>query len=202
MHNDAKQFWNTKYNSRAIVSPLDFTKKSLQYLKQGQFLLDVGCGDGRDADFFAKNGITVTAIDFSVEAIERVQKLNAQVTAQTMDILHIDFPDNTFDAIYAHLSLHYFDDETTDKIFQDIFRMLKPKGYFFVKCKSIHDPLYGQGEKVGENMFINPYLRHFFSKEYMHEKLRNFSILDLRETHAAYDGKDSAFIEAIAQREP
>ncbi len=200
MNADSKSFWDTKYKSRKMVSPLDFTKKSLQYLKRNQSLLDIGCGDGRDADFFAQNGLIVTAIDFSVEAIEQVKKLNLHIHAQTMDILSMDFPDKAFDAVYAHLSLHYFDDASTTVIVENIHRILKVGGYFFVKCKSIHDPLYGQGEKVEEDMFANPYVRHFFSKDYMSKTLQNFTILDLEEANATYDGKDSAFIQAIARK--
>ncbi len=200
MSADSKSVWNARYATRKMVSPLDFAKQSLQYLKNGQSLLDIGCGDGRDADFFARNGLLVTAIDFSDEAIERVKKLNPNIDTRMMDILSMDFPDETFDAVYAHLSVQYFDDTSTTAIFSNIHRMLKAGGYFFVKCKSIRDPLYGQGKKVGKDMFANPYVRHFFSKEYMSDTLQNFTILELEETTATYDGKDSAFIEAIARK--
>lgn len=202
MPDPAKQFWDTRYKTRAMVSPLDFTRKAYAYLQDQPrvTILDVGCGDGRDALFFTKKGLKVTAIDFSEEAIRRVLSVHPSIDARVMDILSMDFPDASFGAVYAHLSLQYFDDETTDAVFKNIHRMLVPGGHFFVKCKSTSDPLYGKGTKVGEDTYVLEYQRHFFNKEYMKEKLRDFTILELEETASIYDGKQSAFIEAVATK--
>ena len=112
----AKKFWDQRYKTRKMVSPLDFTHKAYEYLRGRKevSLLDVGCGDGRDSFFFADKGLHVTAIDFSEEAIARVQAENSSIDVRVMDICKMDFPDESFDAIYAHLSIHYFDDRTTD----------------------------------------------------------------------------------------
>ena len=34
-------------------------------------VLDIGCGEGKDAVFFARNGYDVTAFDLSKEGIEK-----------------------------------------------------------------------------------------------------------------------------------
>jgi len=185
-----------------MVSPLDFTLKALKYLSAIPHcsILDVGCGDGRDSLHFAENGLKVTAIDFSDEAIGRVKAADKGIDARVMDILEMDFEDAEFDAVYAHLSIQYFDDATTDQVIANIKRMLKPGGYFFIKCKSVEDPLFGQGEKVGENMFKRKYVRHFFTEEYMREKLKDFQILELQSTQAQYDGHKSAFVEAVGRK--
>jgi ubiquinone/menaquinone biosynthesis C-methylase UbiE len=117
-----------------------------------------------------------------------------------MNILDMNFPDASFDAIYAHLSLHYFSDEITDTIFQNVHRMLKAGGYFFVKCKSTIDPLCGKGEMLEKDMYFLDHQRHFFSKEYMKDKLGIFNVLSLEATSASYEGKISRFIEAIGQK--
>ena len=39
-----------------------------------QCILDVGCGSGRDANYFAKQGYDVTAIDVSAELIQLAHK--------------------------------------------------------------------------------------------------------------------------------
>lgn len=194
--------WQETYKTRKMSAVVDFAKQVSEYLheKQGASVLDIGCGDGRDADFFATQGLNVTAIDFSEEAIERVKKLNPAIDARVMDTQHMDFPDASFDAVYAHLSLHYFDDATTTTIFENIRRMLKPGGLFFVKCKSTKDPYYGMGEEVGPNMFLHGHLRHLFTPDYMRTQLADFTILTIDETSADYDGKTSAFVEAVAKK--
>lgn len=199
MSRDAQHLWNSTYTSRAMVAPVDFAKKVLEHVKSGTAILDIGCGDGRDSLYFAQNGLQVTAIDFSEKAIERVRQLGAPIDARVMDTTRMDFPDASFDAVYAHLSLHYFDDVTTTAVFQKIHRMLKPGGYFFVRCKSTKDPYYGQGEKVGEHMYVHKHLRHFFTTEYMREKLRDFTIAELDDSSAVFDNKESHFVDAVAQ---
>lgn len=212
MTTDPQAHWNKTYQSRAMVGALEFTKQAaallhekfaksaadLLHTRPNVSILDIGCGDGRDAHFFAEQGLIVTAIDFSSEAIERVKKLNSAIDARVMETQRMNFPDASFDAIYAHLSLHYFDDVTTTAVFRNVYRMLKPGGFFFVKCKSTKDTYYGEGERVGEHMYVRSYLRHFFTPEYMRKQLNDFTVLTLDETAAEYDGKTSAFIEAVA----
>ena len=62
-----------------------------------------------------------------------------------------NFENQSFDVIYAHLSLHYFDDLIIDRIMDNLHRILRKGGMIFIKCKSIDDPLFGQGEEVGPN---------------------------------------------------
>lgn len=202
MSDDAKRFWDAKYETREMVSPLDFTHKAYSYLESipEADILDIGCGDGRDALFFASKGFNVTAIDFSEQAVERVRAKNTSVRAIAMDIERMDFEPERFDAVYAHLSLHYFDDPTTARIISDIHSYLRPGGFFFIKCKSTDDPLYGKGTNVGEHMFVHNYRRHFFTVEYMRKVLADFTIVDLQATGSEYDGKRSAFIEAVARK--
>lgn len=78
--------------------------------------------------------------------------------------------------------------------------MLRKNGVLFVKCKSTDDPLFGIGKKIAENMYEHGHVRHFFSEEHMKQCLQHFVILDVRKTAAHYDGKQSAFIEAVAKR--
>ena len=201
MSSDAKQHWEATYGDRVMVSPLDFTKRVLAFAKPGDAILDVGCGDGRDAAFFAHSGLRVTAVDFSETAIERVKGTGLPIDARVMETTAMDFPDACFDVVYAHLSLHYFDDATTAAIFENIRRMLKPGGHFFVRCKSTKDRFYGEGEKVGEHMFRMTHVRHFFTPEYMREKLGGFTVVELGESSASYDGGESRFVNAIARKE-
>lgn len=202
MSSSAQQNWNKTYKVRNMVSTLDYAKNAFGkfQLKPRSSLLDIGCGDGRDALYFSAQGLQVTAIDFSEEAIGKIKKEYPHINALVLDILNMDFPDASFDVVFAHLSLHYFDDPKTDTVFHTIHRILKPKGLFFVRCKSIHDPLYGKGEEVGKDMFLLKHVRHFFSEEYMKEKLREFEICSLQQRVSDYDGKRSCFVEAVARK--
>ena len=91
-------------------------------------------------------------------------------------------------------------DKTTNKIFTNLFSLLEKGGLIFIKCKSVDDVLFGEGEKVGENMYRKVHVRHFFTKEYMAKKLKNFKILKIRKTSSVYHECKSAFIEAVATK--
>jgi len=202
-----EEHWKTKWDKREIEEANDFARRSFSQIKDKDFksLLDLGCGDGRDTLFFASKGLNVTSVDFSESGILKLNELIkkkslSNIKAIQTDIRKINFSDDSFDVIYAHLSLHYFDDKITTQIFDKLSRILKKGGMIFIKCKSVEDALYGQGEKVGEDMYKKGHLRHFFSEDYMKEKLRNFKILDVRKTSSVYHQYKSNFIEAVATK--
>ena len=201
-----EEYWKTKWDKREIEEANDFARRSFSQIKDNNFttLLDLGCGDGRDSLFFASEGLNVTSVDFSESGIKKLNELSKEkgleINAIQTDIRKINFLDNSFDVIYAHLSLHYFDDEITTQIFDKLFRILKKDGLIFIKCKSVEDALYGKGEEIGKDMYKKGHIRHFFSEEYMKEKLRNFKILEVRKTSSVYHQYESNFIEAVGTK--
>lgn len=201
-----QEYWKTKWDKRETTAENAFARTCFSFVKPThKTLLDVGCGDGEDALFFAKRGLAVTAVDFSESGINKLNekirnKQLKNVQAIQADIKNMDFKDSSFDIIYAHLSLQYFDDETTTKIFDRLFTLLKPSGLIFVKCKSTDDALYGVGEHVGKDMYVKGHLRHFFSEAYMREKLVRFKILEVKKTSSVYHLYKSSFIEAVAMK--
>ena len=78
-------------------------------LPPGAKILDLGCGDGRNALYFAEQGFAVTAVDVSEAAIEAVQRFaqSRSVTVATVvqDMRHYT-PDTAFDLIIAEGCLH------------------------------------------------------------------------------------------------
>ncbi len=201
-----KQVWRKKWNDRR--EPVNaFARTVLRRLGdgRGRTLLDVGCGIGRDSVFFATNGYRVTATDFSESGIAALEAGKQRRGLNMRTMLHdtskrFPFPDGSFDIIYAHLSLHYFDDRSTRKVFAEMHRLLRKGGMFFVKCKSTDDAYYGKGDRVGPDTFRHGHVRHFFTKNYMTSVLQDFDILSLRRSSSFFHGKTSGFVAAIAKK--
>lgn len=195
-------YWKNKWSNRPSEPATNFAKRAYKLIKINNLktLLDLGCGDGRDSIYFFNKGLQVTAIDFSESGIRRLKARQNRINCILKDIRNINFTENSFDAIYTHLALHYFDDKTTSKVFNNLHKILKRGGLMFVKCKSTDDALFGKGEKVGDNMYKEGHTRHFFTKEYMIEQLRRFKIIKVRRTSSVYHEYKSAFIEAVATK--
>jgi tellurite methyltransferase len=195
-------YWDKLWAKQSHASENNFAQRAYQIIEAKNFstLLDLGCGDGRDSIYFSSKGLNVTALDFSSSAINNLTSQNPRFRCILGDIRDIGFKEKTFDVVYSHLSLQYFDDKTTDKIFENIYKILVNNGLFFIKCKSVNDGLYGQGEKIEEDLFMSEHLRHFFSKEYMVKKLHSFKVVKVIEDTSEYQGKTSSFIEAIASK--
>ncbi len=91
-------------------SPLCF--KILWTMPFGQKikLLDLGCGEGRNAIFFAKNGYEVTAFDLAKMGVEKTMK-NAKKAGVKINVFQADMNEyrlkEKFDVIFSIGALHY-----------------------------------------------------------------------------------------------
>lgn len=192
---------------RGIGNVHVFAKNVLEFGSDRRLhILDLGCGAGKDAMLFAKKGHRVTGIDGSDAAIDALNAAVRKARLRNVRAVCADIAESLpcktkeFDAVYAHLSLHYFDTQKTGEIFKEIRRVLATDGMLFVKCISVDDPLYGQGEKVGEDMYRTDRVVHFFSEAFMADALADFQVMILRKASSTHGGKTSAFIEAVARK--
>lgn len=71
-------------------------------------ILKLGSGYGRDTTFFGSNGIEAEALDYSVIAVEILDKIAKEkrlpIKSQIYDVKNqLPFPDYYFDAVYSHI---------------------------------------------------------------------------------------------------
>jgi ubiquinone/menaquinone biosynthesis C-methylase UbiE len=108
---------------------------------RGKKVLDVGCGAGEAAVWFAKQGAAVVASDLSPEfltLVERVADLHGvKLTTHVADADRMDFPDNHFDIVYAGNVLHHVD---TARTLEQLARILKPGGRIVTWDPLKHNP--------------------------------------------------------------
>jgi ubiquinone/menaquinone biosynthesis C-methylase UbiE len=209
---DQKKLWDKIYKEETFhplyLRESKFAKECIKYLPKNSKILELGCGLGKDAIFFAKRGHFVVALDFSKEAIKKAKENAKKQKIKNIVFINRDigkkfnFRDLSFDVVYANLSLHYFTEEITEKIFGEIARVLKKKGLFCAQCRSIKDPLYGKGELVEKNIYIlNGHLRHFFCKKELKEKLKKkFKIKKLQTEKIKFKNEIWMFVKVIAEK--
>jgi SAM-dependent methyltransferase len=109
---------------------------------RGRSFLDLGCGLGEGAIYFAKKGACVTAADLSggmLEVVDRLAKqCNVSVAIEKCAAGQTPFPDETFDIIYAGNLLHHVDIQAT---LIEVRRILKVGGIAVFWDPLNHNPL-------------------------------------------------------------
>lgn len=93
-------------------------------------LLEIGCGEGRDAKAILQGGYSLMATDISSEAIAYCQKMMPEF-AKNFSVLDClsDNLDKKFDVIYAVAVVHMLVlDEDRNGFYQFIYNHLKPDG--------------------------------------------------------------------------
>ena len=199
------EYWEKIYlNPEVKTIPL-FSKKALTLIKEKNLksVLDLGCGYGASSIYFAKNNLEVSAVDISQNAIDLIKKRSKYPKLKLIKLdLSKDLPKlkTRYDVIFSHLSLIYFDNKTTIKIFNEIFKLLNPNGLFFIKVKSTDDKRSGQGIEIEKNYFKGSHARKFFSKKDLSNYLHKFKIIKIRKTSGTYHKYKSNFIEVISTK--
>lgn len=68
---EINEYWDYYYlHSKPKKDPSSFAKFIGELYPERRYILDLGCGDGRDSAFFAEQGRSVVGVDASVAAIE------------------------------------------------------------------------------------------------------------------------------------
>ena len=99
-----------------------------------QRLLEVGCGIGVDSIQLAKRGFQVTAVDLTENALAVAKQFAARREA-TVDFRlgnaeGLDFPGESFDAVYSFGVLHHTPD--IERSVAEVHRVLRPGGRAYV----------------------------------------------------------------------
>lgn len=96
----------------------------------GVRLLELGPGTGQDSLFFLEHGLAVVAADLSPAMVERCRAKG--IDAHVMDFLHLDFPPESFDAVYALNCLLHVPNADLPAVLAGIRSVLRPGGLFFL----------------------------------------------------------------------
>ncbi len=113
-------------------------------------IIDLGCGSGNDTLYLIEKGKEVIPCDYSQNAIKNIQNNFPEVDrVECFDMTKgLPFENNFTDIIISDLSLHYFTEEKTFEILEEIKRVLKPNGILIFRVNSVRDVNHGAGEGI------------------------------------------------------
>ena len=147
-------------------------------------IVELGAGLGRDTVFFAKNSISVQALDYSKASIESINKkskklnLTNAIKTKVFDVRKkLPFESNSVEGCFSHmLYCMALSNADLENLNNEICRILKPGGINIYTVRHIGDGDYKNGIHRGEDLYENDgFIVHFFSKEKVKSLLNGFS---------------------------
>lgn len=135
-------------------------------------VLDLGCGIGRHAILFTKEGFKVTALDSSEQALEElksnIKKLNLNIEIVKGNYLKSIFQPNSFDIIISYNVIYHGFREDFKRAIELCKTYLKEEGVLFFTCPTREDDKYGSGKKVAPYTYeslnsVHPGDIHYFA---------------------------------------
>jgi len=115
-------------------------------------LLDVGCGEGRNAVFFARNGYRVTAFDLSLKGVEKTKKYAERVGVR-VNVFQADVNkyllDDDYDIIFSTGVLHYIPPHLRKQILEN-YKIHTNEGGLNVLSVFVKKPFIGKAPDAEE----------------------------------------------------
>ena len=118
-------------------------ERFLQYLEPGAWILDFGCGAGRDTKYFRNRGFQVEAVDGSAEFV-RIASEYTGINVRRMLFQDLDEVEH-YDGIWACSSILHLPCAELEVVFGKMARALRRRGIVYTSFK------YGteEGERSG-----------------------------------------------------
>lgn len=191
---DREDRWDRFINERIAiekanlknVSPLVEEFADLLKSKGQAMILDIGCGLGRHLHYLAKKGFKPVGCDISEETLtlaeEVAEEAGIKLDLVRGDYLDLPFNNSIFAGVISIGTLHHDFPENIYIALREVHRVLKPDGYFAFDPLSTDDGMFGKGRALGEKLFIEHQIPHYFfdreELESIMEKL-NFRIIKI-----------------------
>jgi cyclopropane fatty-acyl-phospholipid synthase-like methyltransferase len=141
-------------------------KEFTELVRRGEItgsVLDIGCGSGDNALFFAQEGFEVWGIDSSPLAIQKAQEKCAQrgltVHFQVLNALELAKLNRTFDTATDSGLFHTLSDEDRPLFVKSLEAVLSHNGTYFMLCFSDKEPAGYGPRRISEQE-----IRETFSK--------------------------------------
>lgn len=134
---DSIEYYN-KYAAKVFEDTVEqnmeeIQKVFLEQLEEGDTILDMGCGSGRDSQVFYEAGFDVTPLDASEEMC-KLAEIHTGLDVLQMTFEDMDF-DSVFDGVWACASLVHVPKKELQDILGKIACALKDSGLFYMSVK-------------------------------------------------------------------
>jgi SAM-dependent methyltransferase len=185
---------------RAYTAEMDFfgdepslpaRRAADRFLEGGcSLLLELGAGQGRDTLFFASLGLRVYALEYSESGLWGIidKGVKTELGEMISPVFHdlrkpLPFGDASIDGCFSHmLYCMAFSRAELEVLNGEIRRVLKPGGLNIYTVRHKGDAHYGQGTRLGEDLYeMNGFVVHYFDRAMVEHLAGGFDLLDIEE---------------------
>jgi len=132
-----KPFWEQTYANPSVSTfskgPTADIAEFWNLFPEGATVLDVGCGEGRNAIFLAEKGFVVDAFDISWTGLEKAKSLAADkgvdVNFFREDVAKYDFKKKMYDIVLSHGVFHLCKKHDRDRFIELSKQHTNPGGF-------------------------------------------------------------------------
>jgi len=209
-------YWDEYYSHGRpdIEEPSSFARHCRARVASDQLLFELGCGNGRDALFFAHQGLNVIACDQSAVAIAKLDarpdlsRFRHRPSFITADFAALPQQHRgEVDFVYSRFSMHATTAATASAALAWTAASLRPGATLLLEARSVRGSLYGCGLAVaGErDAFIHDgHYRRFLRSEELSAELTSLGLTidELVEADglAMFRDDDPVVIRVVATR--
>ena len=207
-----KNYWKNIYSKQSEGEhPSLFAQFIVDsFLVEGKSIIELGCGNGRDAIYFANaNAKEITAVDQCDNIIElldfRYKKID-NLHFKCLDFTNLD-NETKYDIVYSRFTLHSISKEQEQKVVKWAYNNLNKDGKLCIEVRGQKNEIYQVGipvEGEPDAFILNDHYRRFIHFDSFCEQLKNTGFLidyaEERKGFAPYNGVDETYIRIIASK--
>lgn len=134
--------------------------KFLEKLNPDAYILDFGCGAGRDTKYFLSRGYQVDAVDGS-EQLCRIASEYTGIKVRQMLFQELDEKEK-YDGIWACASILHLPKKQLREVLKNMYAALKSKGWIYTSFK------YGEFESERNGRYFTDFTTDTF-KDFIHD---------------------------------
>lgn len=163
----------------------------VEYLEEGDTVLDLGCGSGRDSLTFYEMGYDVTALDASEEMC-KLAEIHTGLEILQMTYEDMEFED-VFNGIWASASFIHIPKDEMPVLLDKLADALKEDGILYMSFRK------GELEGFSGKCFFSDYTKKELDR--LIDKNGGFQVLNMWEDSEIFDAhKDVTWIHVLAKK--
>jgi SAM-dependent methyltransferase len=183
----------------AQMLDLEWLEKLASRVRPGGSILDIGSASGRDSAWFASRSFEVLGIDISESLVALAARAVPEARFSIMDLMHLDFPDESFDGIWCSCVLLHIPRADAPIAVRRMVSKLRPGGVLYVLVKEGNTEGLEEDGRYGNAVKFSSYFEAWEVRTML--KDAGLEILEISDLHKRVDDyRATERIFALAQK--